>query len=330
MTRVQFRLLPAALLVSALAFVPTANAATKNPWRQSSPWNIAHQGGEDEFPSNTMYAFKQAIKAGADMLELDVSATKDGKVVVLHDTTVDAKTNKTGEVQSYTLKQIQKLDGAYWFSKSADHYSHTKPASAYPFRGVATGKKKPPKGYKASDFRIATLTDVMKAFPKIPINIEIKGRTKQEAVSEYVKNAEILAKLLKGTKRTDLVVVSFKQEATDRFHELLPKIALAPGTSGASDFLLKGVNPGPGMEVFQLPITYVLNGSKIVVAQKGFVDKVHAGGYAWHAWFSGTAPDTAATWQTLVDVCVDGIMTSRPKALESFLKTHKSPAACKV
>jgi glycerophosphoryl diester phosphodiesterase len=329
MIRVIRLLLPAALLLAALIAVPAANAAT-NPWRQSTPWNIAHQGGEDEFPSNTMYAFKEAVKAGANMLELDVSATKDNQVVVMHDTTVDSKTNGHGEVQSFTLKQIQKLDAAYWYSKSAGHYDRDKPKSAYPYRGIATGRKKPPKGYTAADFRVATLASVLKAFPTMPINVEIKGRTKQEAVSEYVKNANILAKLLKPVKRKNIVVVSFKQEATDRFHQLDPQFPLAPGTSGAEAYLLGGTSPGDGMEVFQLPVTYTINGALLLVASKDFVQKVHDGGYAWHAWFGDQDPDTPATWQKLVDVCVDGIMTARPKALETFLKSHPSPAACKV
>ena len=65
--------------------------------------NIAHQGGEDEFPSNTLYAFKRSVKAGADMLELDVGVTKDGKVVVSHDTTLNRTTNGKGTIESRTL-----------------------------------------------------------------------------------------------------------------------------------------------------------------------------------------------------------------------------------
>ena len=45
-----------------------------NPWLEKRFLNIAHQGGEDEAPSNTMYAFKSAVnEAHADMLELDVT-----------------------------------------------------------------------------------------------------------------------------------------------------------------------------------------------------------------------------------------------------------------
>ena len=108
--------------------------------QEDRPLNIAHQGGEDEFPSNTMFAFRNALSAGADMLELDIGVTKDNKVVVMHDTTVDGKTNGHGTVASKTLRQIRKLDAAYWFAPRAkSHYSHDLARRAYNYRGVATG-----------------------------------------------------------------------------------------------------------------------------------------------------------------------------------------------
>ena len=144
-----------------------------------------------------MYAFRKACPAGADMLELDIGVTKDNKVIVMHDTTVDGKTNGTGNVSSLTLRQLKRLDAAYWFAPRAEeHYSHDLPRRAYRFRGIATGKRKPPKGFRAADFRVPTLAQVMRAFPRTPINIEIKGRTPDEADDEYVQNAEVLAALL--------------------------------------------------------------------------------------------------------------------------------------
>src|SRR4051794_6035344 len=238
-----------AALAAALVVVPAAPAgAATNPWLEKSrPLNIAHQGGEDEFPSNTMYAFKSALKAGADMLELDVGVTKDDQVVVMHDTTLDRTTSGTGTIASHTLAQVEKLDGAYWFHASgANAYRHDRSGKAYTFRGIATGKKQAPKGFKASDFRVPTLKAVLKAFPKVPINIEIKGRTKAEATSEYLRNADVLARLLKHSKRRDLIVVSFKQPAVDRFHALVPQLPVAPGIGGSAAYLLGGGRPAPG------------------------------------------------------------------------------------
>ena len=102
---------------------------------------------------------------------------------------------------------------------------------------------------------MATLSEVMRAFPHTPINIEVKGRTKKEETAEYVRNAEALAKLLKGTHRRDLIVTSFRQQAIDRFHALAPAIPLAPGIDGATAWF-SGGSPGAGVVAFQLPITY--------------------------------------------------------------------------
>jgi glycerophosphoryl diester phosphodiesterase len=321
-------LLAVSFVVAAVVLAPAAAGAAANPWIESKPLNIAHQGGEDEFPSNTMYAFKQSLQAGADMLELDVGVTEDGQVVVLHDTTLNRTTSGTGTIASHTLKQVEKLDGAFWFHASnGNAYKHGLKAKSYAFRGVATGKKRAPKGFKASDFRVPTLKAVLRAFPKTPINIEIKGRTKAEAVEEYLKNADVLAQLLKSSPRRDLIVVSFKQEAVDRFHALAPAIPVAPGIGGSANFLLGGTSPGDGVVAFQLPITYVLNGQTLNVTTADNVTRAHQAGYAWHTWLSDDG-ESPATWTKLVDWCVDGVMTARPVAFEKLLEAHPRPASC--
>jgi glycerophosphoryl diester phosphodiesterase len=321
--------LAAVTLAIALLCAATASAQ-QNPWIQNrAPLNIAHQGGENEFPSNTMYAFRKAVAGGADMLELDVGVTRDGKVIVMHDTTVDRTTNGRGTVASKTLRQVKRLDAAYWFAPRArDHYGHDLPRRAYRFRGVATGRVKPPRGFRAADFRVPTLSQVLRAFPRTPINVEIKGRTPDEATEEYVRNAEVLARMLRRTSRRDLIVASFQQPAVDRFHELLPRIDVAPGITGAANWLLAGGSPGPGVAAFQVPITFELSGSTIQVTTPENVARAHREGYAWQNWFSGDDRDAPGTWRRLIDMCVDGIMTSRSRALERVLRRHERPAAC--
>ncbi|MCM2676707.1 glycerophosphodiester phosphodiesterase family protein [Alkalicoccobacillus plakortidis] len=70
---------------------------------------FAHRGFSGRYPENTMTAFKQAAKAGADGLELDVQLTKDAIPVIIHDRTVNRVTNGKGSVCSFTLEEIQKL-----------------------------------------------------------------------------------------------------------------------------------------------------------------------------------------------------------------------------
>ena len=319
--------LSALALLAAGAVAPAAVAG--NRWIPREPLNIAHQGGEDEFPSNTMYAFRQAVRVGADMLELDIGVTRDDKVIVMHDTTVDSKTNGSGTVASTTLRQIKRLDAAYWFLRQGpDHYDHGRPPAAYRFRGVATGRRRPPKGYRAADFRVPTLTEVLRAFPHTPINVEIKGRTPAEADAEYVRNAEVLAGVLRRTRRRNLIVTSFRQSAVDRFHELVPRIDLAPGVDGVTRWVLAGASPGAGVKAFQVPITTRLGGALVEVTTADRVARAHREGYAWQNWFSGDDRDAPATWRRLVGLCSDGIMTSRPRRLARVLRRAKRPGSC--
>ena len=308
---------------------PAPAGQPANPWLKRRVLNIAHQGGEDEFPSNTLYAFRKAIRAGADMLELDVGITSDDQIIVMHDTSVDRTTNGTGLVSEKTLQEIQSLDGAYWFTPDgSNHYTHDLEAGEYTLRGVATSERRPPKGFKAADFRVPTLRSVLQAFPKTPINIEIKGRTKEEDPSEYVANAEVLARELAGVNRDDLIVVSFQQTAVDRFHELVPAIGVAPGVTGVAGWILNSTPPAQGTVAFQLPITFEFGDTLLDVTTPETAARTHEAGYAVHTWFGDKDVDGTRNWRKLVDWCVDGIMTSHPVQLERTLKAHRPPRAC--
>lgn len=85
---------------------------TVNYWTQS-PQNIyvaAHRGWSEQYPENTMAAFRAALSLGVDQIETDVRVTKDGQLVLIHDATVDRTTNGTGRVCDFTLEELQKLD----------------------------------------------------------------------------------------------------------------------------------------------------------------------------------------------------------------------------
>jgi glycerophosphoryl diester phosphodiesterase len=71
---------------------------------------IAHRGGPEHNPENTMAAFQHAIDAGADWIEFDVQRTRDDVLVIIHDKTVDRTTNGSGKVGELTLEQIRALN----------------------------------------------------------------------------------------------------------------------------------------------------------------------------------------------------------------------------
>ncbi|MGM9529812.1 MAG: glycerophosphodiester phosphodiesterase [Phascolarctobacterium sp.] len=78
--------------------------------------NFAHRGFSGKYPENTMLAFKKALEAGADGIELDVQMTRDGEVVVIHDEKVDRTTNGSGNVRDLTLEELRKLDASYIYT----------------------------------------------------------------------------------------------------------------------------------------------------------------------------------------------------------------------
>ena len=81
-----------------------------------SPMVIAHSGSSHDAPENTLAAIRQALDAGADAVEFDVTLSKDGEVVVIHDATVDRTTNGTGKVNDLTLDELKSLDAGSWFA----------------------------------------------------------------------------------------------------------------------------------------------------------------------------------------------------------------------
>lgn len=69
----------------------------------------AHRGCSYAWPENTLQAFEAACKYNITGIELDIQLTKDNKMVVIHDETVDRTTNGTGKVKDFTLEEIKKL-----------------------------------------------------------------------------------------------------------------------------------------------------------------------------------------------------------------------------
>lgn len=119
--------------------------------------NIAHRGLEMEAPENTIAAFKMALSEGADGFELDVQLSKDGKVIVMHDLSVDRTTNGSGIVKDKTVQELRQLDAGSWFCPE--------------FRGE----------------KIPTLEEVFEKLPQDTIiDIELKGANISPALSREV------------------------------------------------------------------------------------------------------------------------------------------------
>jgi glycerophosphoryl diester phosphodiesterase len=83
--------------------------------RFTRPLLIGHRGYPALFPENTLASFEEAMQAGCDMIELDVTLTKDRKVVVIHDDTLERTTTGKGPVRGHALAEIKALDAGSWF-----------------------------------------------------------------------------------------------------------------------------------------------------------------------------------------------------------------------
>jgi glycerophosphoryl diester phosphodiesterase len=154
---------------------------------------IAHRGFSGAAPENTLASVRAAIEVQADMVEIDVTLTADGRIVVIHDSTLDRTTSGSGEVSQFTLAELQQLDAGSWFDAR--------------FAGE----------------RIPTLEEVFTEVDgRILLNVEIKS----EAVSRGV--VDKVASAIRETGMIDQVVISsFSPTALEEMHSLAPKIRTA-------------------------------------------------------------------------------------------------------
>jgi len=168
---------------------PQENAEAKDKFL-----NIAHRGASGHAPENTLAAFDKAVEMKADFFELDVQMSKDGHLVVIHDTTVDRTTDGTGRVKDLTLEELKRLDAGSWF------------------------------GPEFAGERIPTLEEVLDRYRgKIGILIEIKEPSLYPGIEEKVAKA-LEERNMHRPKNGKVIVQSFGHETVKNFHRILPSV----------------------------------------------------------------------------------------------------------
>ncbi len=275
-----------------------------NPWLGRRVISFAHQGGAWEGPSSTLWTMRRAVERGATALELDVHASIDGHLVVCHDERVDRTTNGKGRISELTLAELRQLDNAYWFVPGADVTPGLE-EGAYPFRGRAPDDP---------DFRIATLAEVLEAFPGVVLNLDIK-----ETAPDVPPYEETLANLLRDAGRADdVIVASFHDDATDAFHKIAPEIGTSAGTGTTTEIFraVRSGQPLPGSALWHVAVQVPVMFRGTVVLDEEFVSAIHRQGLAVHVW---TINDPAQM-EHLVQLGVDGIISDRPTVLIEVLK----------
>ncbi|MFT4518007.1 MAG: glycerophosphoryl diester phosphodiesterase [Halioglobus sp.] len=303
-----------------------------NPWLRhgEDPLNFAHRGGVTDFPENTLYAYAEAAKAGADVLEMDIYQTADNELVVLHDLSVNGTTDGTGNVVDLTLAELRALDAAYWFVPDVGT-PHDRPEEDYPFRGIASGNVPPPAGYSAEDFRIPTLEEALQRFPHNLINLELKPDL--DGAGDY--EGQMADLLVRYGRFTDLIAVSFVDAAAKKFKAKAPciytAVPLDQGTTLVLGALGEGVMPPvPEHISFQVPPDTSQIGPQIPddffleVVTADFISDSHAVNLAVQVWTVNSCEEMLR----MIDLGVDGIMTDKPLLLASILSTPPEERSC--
>lgn len=174
---------------------PIKRIVENNNSKQTSKCKVvAHRGASGYAPENTMAAFKKAIELKADYIELDVQMTKDGELVVIHDTDVARTTNSTGEVREFTYQDLKKLDAGQWFH------------------------------IKFSGQRIPTLQEVInECMGKISLLIEIKNPILYPNIAEKLAT-ELKKNNLHCPQNDEVIVQSFDFELLQKFNQIVPNI----------------------------------------------------------------------------------------------------------
>ncbi len=153
---------------------------------------VAHRGASRRAPENTMEAFRLAVEAGADAIELDVHLSADGQLAVIHDETLDRTTDRTGPIASQTMDEIRRADAGATFAREGD--------SGFPFAGQG--------------LTVPTLPEVLGWLPdEVGLVIEIKARAAADAVVQAVASHRVL---MNGR----LAVISFDEASIERIREL--------------------------------------------------------------------------------------------------------------
>ncbi|MGF9858516.1 glycerophosphodiester phosphodiesterase family protein [Priestia endophytica] len=200
------KLLAGAGLAFTLLFSPLSQAfAAETTGDLRKVDNVAHRGASAYAPENTIAAFDKAVEMKADYIEIDVQRSKDGKLVLIHDTTVDRTTDGSGKVGNLTFKELRNLDAGSW------------------------------KGEQFAGAQIPTFDEILDRYHgKIGILIELKAPELYPGIEENVAK-ELKERNLDKPQNEKIIVQSFNHKSMKKMNELLPKVSIGVLTSSSAD-----------------------------------------------------------------------------------------------
>ncbi|MGD1925378.1 MAG: glycerophosphodiester phosphodiesterase [Paracoccaceae bacterium] len=289
---VRFLLLSAATFVAGcIKPLPDHPALAKV---DGQPLIIAHNGGDGLRPANTMEAFRAALNAGANVLEFDVHASRDGVLVAIHDETLDRTTEASDLVKDRTFEELETLDAGYnWPTLREPHHPIGHP-------------------WRDQGLKIPAVDEVLRTFLDARFAIEIKQTDPQVT-------AQLCELLRKNNAELRSIISAFDLITLDDFRSRCPEVATS--TSRSEDTRTFGLNLNELAGVTAFPYHAVkvpeqAQGLPIVMpsllasARARNID-VHVGPV--------NEPDDM---RRLIDLGVDGIITDYPDRMAKILTTE--------
>ena len=166
--------------------------------------NIAHRGARSLAPENTLPAIRKAWEVGADMLEVDVAPTLDGRLIILHDDlllrTTDVRRRFPHRARTpctaFTLAEIRSLDAGSWF------------AAVDPFGQIAAGEVLPAELRSFAGITIPTLEEVLLFVKEKSWRLNIEIKRVPAPMETFPVTAAILQCVEQHCVPADLVIIS--------------------------------------------------------------------------------------------------------------------------
>lgn len=294
------------------------------------PMLIAHRGGCGEFPENTLEAFYNAYSIDKTVvMETDVNLTRDGILILNHDTRLDKTTNVTGLVEEWNYSDLISQRVNFGYENDTEDMKLVGERAIYTNDdGIAV---KPtdvsyPDGVTARDSEIYLATkfeELLLAFPENLMSVEIKQKGEVG-----VRAAEELLRILEKHKAFDRVIITTFNGNVYRSVKRLQKngsissgVMYSPSLFATVRYTLLyyfGLDYffGDKISVFQLPMKQL----GVVYAKPEFIKNMHERNVAVHFWTIDDEDDM----RTLIELDADGIMTDYPSRLKSVLDEYRA------
>jgi glycerophosphoryl diester phosphodiesterase len=251
---------------------------------QPVPIAIAHRGGKEEAPENTLEAFGAAIALGLRNLETDAHVTRDGVVVAFHNPRLDGTTDSTGAIAELGIADVEAADAGYCFS--------TDGGQSFPFRGRGV--------------RIPRFEEVLLNWPTAYVSVEPKADPCVEPLVAVIDKLDAWDRVGVG---------SFSDRRLNRVRALSRGRActsMGPRASVIARIAaLWGRMPRQGADFVQVPFKR----GPFPVVTAGFVRAAHRTGLPVHVWTVNEEPRMLE----LLELGVDGIITDYPRLLRDVL-----------